>query len=114
MKRVGKALLMVVLLAVMACAFFAGSYISDQEHAENRAERCRRYLSFALDTVTDKGVTLEGASEAVASNIWVAHELCDDPELSAELSNMWNAVVYEDAPEDTLAAQLKDMMERCQ
>ena len=64
---------MVALLAVMACAFFAGGCISDQEHAENRSERCRRYLSFALDTLTDKGVTLKGASEAVASNIWVPH-----------------------------------------
>lgn len=115
MKRFTKGLLAAALLAVvMAGAFFAGGHMSDKEHAESRTERGRDELSSALDALTDKGLLLEGAPEAVASHLWAAHELCGDAGVSAELSDLWNAVVYEDAPEEVLISRLEDVMARYQ
>ena len=63
-------------------------------------------------------VSIDGAPEMIASNIWVAHEFCDSPEISAELSNLWNTIVYEKdellGQEDVLTAQLKNILEKCQ
>lgn len=118
MKRIGTVLVIVFLLAAIVVSFLVGDYMSDKEYIEDRLQRCSRYISFAIDTVEDKGLSVEGASEAIASNIWVAHELCDNLEISAELSNLWNTLVYdEDAfvgQEDALETQLKDILEKCQ
>ena len=64
--------------------------------------------------IEEKGLSVDGVVEAVASDIWVAHELCDDPEVSAELNNLWNTLVYDEdtyiGQEDVLAQQLKEIM----
>lgn len=118
MKKLGTVLAIVFFIAAVVLSFFVGVYMSDKEHMEDRVQHCGRYISFAIDTIEDKGLSVDGASEAIASNIWVAHELCDNPKISAELSNLWNSLVYdEDAyigQEDVLTAQLKDILKRCQ
>ncbi|MBQ8834190.1 MAG: hypothetical protein IJ001_04600 [Oscillospiraceae bacterium] len=118
MKRIWAILVILLFLAATALSFFVGDYMSDKQHMEDRLQRCGRYVSFAIDTIEDKGLSLEGALDAITSNIWVAHELCDDPELSAELSNLWNILVYEEGAyagqEDVLISQLKDILNRCQ
>lgn len=116
MKRTGTALVIVFLLAAIVLSFFAGDYMRSKAYKDDRAQRCGRYLSFAIDTLEDKGLFLDGTMEFIASNIWVAHELCDNPEISAELSSLWNTLVYEEdafaGQEEVLADQLKDILER--
>ena len=106
MKRIGTALTIVFIIAGFAISFFIGHYVSDKSHTESRAAQF------------DKCLSIDGAPEAIASNIWVAHEFCDSPEISAELSNLWNTIVYEKdvllGQEDVLTAQLKDILEKCQ
>lgn len=118
MKKSGTVLVIVFFIAGVVLSFFAGNYISNKENMEERTQICRKYISFAIDTVQDKGLALEGASEFIVSNLWVAHEYCDNPEISAELSNLWNTLVYEGnmyvAQEDKLAMQLEDILKRCQ
>lgn len=118
MKKLGKVLIIVFFVAGIVLSFLAGDYMSDKAHQKEQAEQFGKYISLAIDTVEDKGLSVAGASEAIASNIWVAHELCDNPEISAELSNLWNTLVYEEdtlvGQEDVLASQLKDILERCQ
>ena len=111
MKRIGTALTIVFIIAGFAISFFIGHYVSDKSHTESRAAQFDKYISRAIDTIKDKGLSIDGAPEAIASNIWVAHEFCDSPEISAELSNLWNTIVYE---KDVLTAQLKDILEKCQ
>lgn len=88
----------------------------DKAHKEEQAEQFDKYVSIAIDTFENKDLSVDGALEAIASNIWVAHELCDNPEISAELSNLWNSLVYEKdilvGQEAVLAVQLKDILER--
>ena len=118
MKRLGTALTIVFIIAGFAISFFIGHYVSDKSHTESRAAQFDKYISRAIDTIKDKGLSIDGAPEAIASNIWVAHEFCDSPEISAELSNLWNTIVYEKdvllGQEDVLTAQLKDILEKCQ
>ena len=108
----------VCLLAATALSFFIGNYMSDQEHLQDKAELGAKLISIAIDTVEDKGLSTEGAKEFVASNVWAAHELCDDPETSAELSDLWNTLVYDEdtyvGQEDTLVTQLKDILQQFQ
>ena len=118
MKKSGTVLTIMLFIVAVTIAYFAGDYMSDKAHKEAHAEQFGKYMSRAIDTVEDKGLSLEGASEAIASNVWVAHELCDNPEISAELSDLWNTLVYEEdtlaGQEDALASQLKDILERYQ
>lgn len=118
MKKSGTVLIIVLFIATVTLSFFVGDYMSDNEHTAKQAEQFGKYISLAIDTVEDKGLSIDGAAEAIASNIWVAHELCDNAEISAELSNLWNTLVYEEdiliGQEDVLAAQLKDILKRYQ
>lgn len=118
MKKLGAVLPIVLFIAAVTLSFFVGDYISDKAHNEAKAECVGKYISLAIDTVEAKGLSIDGASETIASNIWVAHELCDNAEISAELSNLWNTLIYdEDAfvdQEDALVTQLNDILERCQ
>ena len=101
MKKAGTVLVVVLFIAGGVLSFFAGNYMSKRENGEKRVQDCRKYILLAVDTVQEKGLALEGASETVVSNLWAAHAFCDDPELSAELSSLWNTLVYEG---DTYAA----------
>ena len=118
MKKLEAGLITVLFIAAVVLSFLAGGSMRDKEHREERAASFDKYISAAIDTVEDKGIFLEGAADATASSLWVAHELCDDPEISAELSNLWNTLVYEKeifaGREAVLAAQLKGILERCQ
>lgn len=118
MKKIGIALAIMFFIAGVVLSFFAGNYMSNKENMKERTQICRKYISFAIDTVQEKGLALEGASESIVSNLWMAHEFCDNPEISAELSNLWNTLVYEedtyDTQEDKLATQLENILKRCQ
>lgn len=118
MKKLEVGLITVLFIAAVVLSFLAGGSMRGKEYRKERAASFDKYISAAIDTVEGKGVFLEGAAEAIASNLWVAHELCDDPEISAELSNLWNTLVYEKevfaGREDVVAAQLKGILEKCQ
>ena len=116
MKKLGALLTIVLFVAAVTLSFFAGDLMRDKAHKEEQAEQFDKYVSIAIDTFENKDLSVDGALEAIASNIWVAHELCDNPEISAELSNFWNSLVYEKdilvGQEAVLAVQLKDILER--
>ena len=115
MKKLGVLWLVILLLAAAAAAFFAGNYFSSKKYTEDTEHRFEKYISFAIDTAENKGLLVDGAAEYVASSLWVAHELCDDPQISAELSNLWNELVYEEkyaGQEDLLIDQLEDILNR--
>ena len=105
----------VLFIIAIALSFFAGNYMSDQAHREVREAHFHKYISVAINTAEGKGLSTDGAFETIASNIWAAHELCGSPEISAELSNLWNTLVYDKGTligqEDALVSQLKTILE---
>ena len=84
MKKFSTVLIIVLFVAGVVLAFFAGDYMSNKAHMENRAEEFNKYISLAIDTVEDKGLAIEGATETIASNIWVAHAVPSSKMLRAE------------------------------
>ena len=118
MKRITTILIFVFFIAAVTLSFFAGNYMNDKEHIEDKAQRCNRLISFAITTIENKGFSTEGALETTISNIYAAHELCDNPEISAELNDLWNDLIYHSdsyiGKEDELTAKLKNIMEDCQ
>ena len=117
MKKTGTVLVIILVVVIIVLSFFAGDYLSDKKHTEDMAQRFNKSVSVAIDRVEKKGLDTEGVAEAVASDLWVAHELCEDPEISAELSNLWNELVYDEmylGREEVLTAKLKDILQRYQ
>lgn len=116
MKKAGIVFAAVLVVLGLVLAFFAGKYISSEAQTEQHAEAFDHYISVAIETAEQKGLGISGAAEFVASNLWTAHELCDSPEISAELSGLWNSLVYEKdrfaGQEDVLIAQLKSMLKQ--
>lgn len=114
MKKIIRVLFVLIPLAALMAGVFIGNYERDKEYEKQREQRCVRLVSFAVDAVEKKGLSIEGASEFVASNIWAAHELCDDPKVSAKLNDLWNTLVFEkDAyigQEEILIKELNDII----
>ena len=61
MKRIGTALTIVFIIAGFAISFFIGHYVSDKSHTESRAAQFDKYISRAIDTIKDKGLSIDGA-----------------------------------------------------
>ena len=117
MKKCGVFTIVVVFLVTAALSCYAGAYMRDKTHEEYRKERFESYISFAISEIEEKdALSIDGGVESVCSSIWVAHELCDDPGLSAELNDLWYTLVYDEdayaSQPDALAAKLKDILER--
>lgn len=114
MKKKSIVLVLILVLISAGVSYYVGNYVSDKEYSKSRLQRCEKNISFAIEKIEEKGLSEDGVLEAVASDIWVAHELCDNPEVSAELNNLWNALVYDEdtyvEQEDVLAQQLKDLL----
>ena len=53
--------------------------MSNKSHMKSRAEQFNKYISLAIDIAEDKGLSVDGVSEFIDSNLWVAHEFCDNP-----------------------------------
>ena len=118
MKKRKMILILILVLVTAGVSYCAGTYVRDKEYSESRSQRCAKNISFAIEKIEEKGLSVDGVVEAVASDIWVAHELCDDSEVSAELNNLWNTLVYDEdtyiEQEDVLAQQLKDLLTKYQ
>ena len=117
MKKFGIILIaLAVLIAVATLSFYAGAHMRDEPLSQRNAERFESIISFAIWEAETKGLSVDGAVESIASSIWVAHELCDDPDLSVELNDLWYTLVYEEetfaGQEEVLTAKLRDILER--
>lgn len=91
-----KGILIAAFLAVICTSFFAGKYYSEQNHLQDRAQRCSTMLVFAVDKLEDLQLQYDADSmEALISNIYAAYEFCDSGELSVALHDLWNALIID-------------------
>ena len=89
-----KGFLILAFLAVICVSFWAGNDYSNQNHLQDRAQRCSAMLVFAVDKLEDLQLQYDADSmEALISNIYAASEFCDTGELSAALHDLWNALI---------------------
>ena len=59
MKKFSTVFIIVLFVAGVVLAFFAGDYMSNKAHMENRAEEFNKYISLAIDTVGDKPMRIK-------------------------------------------------------
>ena len=118
MKKTAKLLLAVFVILSVAVSFYAGQSMARWEFEESRQQRCGRLILFAIDKAENHDLTESGVAEALISNLYGAHEFCDDPELSAQLNDLWNSLIYRreefTGKEAALAAQLRDILTKLQ
>ncbi len=116
MKWAGKLLLAALALAALAGAFYAGRYTGAQEQTAKENARCRQYILFAMDKAQNKDLSDDMVMEALISNVYAAHELCQDVEISAELNDLWNTLMLrgEEVPghEEALVQHLQGLLQR--
>ena len=111
MKKGGKMLMAAAFLAAAGVSFWAGGALKVREYENVRAQRCRTILSFAVEKAESGELSEPDAAEALASNVYAASQICGDPDLSAQLHDLWNSLIFEGdsyaGREDELAARLK-------
>lgn len=118
MKKITKTAIVVVFIIAIGVSFFAGSYIKEQEQIDSRLQRCHTLITFAIDKVENQDISDQDVMEALISNVYAAYEFCDKPDLSEQLHNLWNTLVFEDdryiGKEDVLITQLREIAEMTQ
>ena len=117
-KNIMRIVLFVSVVIAIGVSFFVGKYVREKEYMESREQRCQRLIVFAIDKVENWDLTEDGVLEAFISDIYAAHEFCDNPELAAQLNDLWNSLIYrkEDyiGEEEELEVQLRNILEKMQ
>lgn len=115
MKRITKIFILMTFIIAIGGSFLAGSYIKEKEHIDSRVQRCNRLISFAIDKVENRDLSDNGVMEALISDIYAAHEFCNNPDLSAQLNDLWNSLICKGdsyiGREDELVTQLRNIAE---
>ncbi len=114
--KTSKKLFMSITISILVIAsFFAGSYIKEQEYSNSRIQRCSTLVSFAIDKAENGTLSDQSTMRALISNIYAAHQFCDNPGLAAQLHDLWNYLIFEsdsyvDA-EDIVLHELRDILQ---
>lgn len=86
-------LISVIVCLLLIASFFLGSHMNEQKQLDARIQRCRTFISFALDKAENEDFTDQSAIKALASNIYAAYQYCDDVKEAELLHDLWNYVV---------------------
>lgn len=86
-------LISVIVCLLLVASFFAGSYVREQKQLDARIQRCRTFISFAVDKAENEDFADQSVTRALASNIYAAYQYCDDIKEAALLHDLWNYVL---------------------
>ena len=115
MQNIKRGIIGAAIAAAIAISFFAGSCITKQEQAKNRLGRCDTLILSAIDKAENGSLSDPGVAKALISNVYAACLFCDDPDLSAQLHDLWNTLIFEGdgliGNEDSLADELRGILE---
>ncbi len=102
-----------VFVTAVVLSFFGGQYTAQQQFRQHRSERCKTLISFAINKAENKDLSEDVVLDALISNLYAAHEFCDDPYVSAHLNDLWNTLVVDESQlvqdPDMLADQLREL-----
>lgn len=115
MKKTTKVVVAVAFLVAIGVSFFAGSHMKQQEYFNDRLQHCHSLISLAVDKVENEDISDQDVLEALISNVYAAYEFCDKSDLSEQLHDLWNTLIFDSdsyiGKEDMLVTQLKDIAE---
>lgn len=113
MKRITKAGIAAAFILAMIISFFAGNYLKEREYADKRVQYCNTLLSFAVDKAENEDLSDQNVMKALISNVYAAYGYCDKPDLSSQLHDLWNMLIFEGdsyiGREEELVTQLKNI-----
>ena len=59
-----KILICLIVIALLTASFFAGGYVKEQKHIENRLQRCCTLISFAIDKAENESLSDQSTESA--------------------------------------------------
>ena len=83
-----------VSVMLIVAAFFIGSRVNERQNAVKRRDRCAALISFAIAKAERGDISNRDIMEALISNVYAAREYCGDPELAAQLHDIWNTLIF--------------------
>lgn len=86
-------LISVIICLLLVASFFVGSHVREQKLLDARIQRCRTFISFAIDKAEKEDFADQSAMKALASNIYAAYQYCDDVKEAELLHDLWNYVL---------------------
>ena len=105
-----KILICLIVIALLTASFFAGGYVKEQKHIENRLQRCCTLISFAIDKAENESLSDQSTMNALTSNVYAAYEFCDDTISAKQLHDLWNYLLHTtDNEEDVKFVTLQEL-----
>ena len=77
-------------VALLLISFVTGSYVREQKQNNERTQRCRTLISFAIDKAENENINDQSVRVALASNIYAAYQYCDDAATAEQIHELWN------------------------
>ena len=118
MKNKNNGLFIIILIFAIVASYFAGSYTAEQKYKQMREQRCDMMISFAISKLEKDALTDQDTIEALASNIYAAYQFCDDSNLTGQLHDIWNTLMFRESEyvgrEDVLVEWLNNVAEGLQ
>ena len=96
MKKRMKIIAAVVLaLAMLGAAFWAGGYIENQKNQATQVQNCLRLISFAKGTVENEDLSYDFSMKDLSSQVYGAWCFCDkeNSTASGRLYDLWNSLM---------------------
>ncbi|MCR4722462.1 MAG: hypothetical protein K5629_01635 [Eubacteriales bacterium] len=84
----------IVCLLLIVASFFLGSHIRELKQLESRKQRCRTFISFAINKAENEDFADQSSMKALASNIYAACQYSDDVTEADLLHYLWNFVLF--------------------
>ena len=88
-------MILIAFIASLLIAFYAGGALKEKQYKEERLQRCKTLISFAMDKAENEDLSESGVFEALVSNLYAAYESCDSLALSSQLHDLWNTLTTE-------------------
>ena len=90
MKMNRKAFFSVILIISIVASFLVGKYVTQAENTDARKARCCTLIVFAIDKAENGDLADQGTMDALISNVYAAHQFCDDSKVANKLHDLWN------------------------
>ena len=86
-------LISVIVCLLLVASFFVGGHVKEQKQLSDRIQRCRTFISFAIDKAEKEDLADQSVIRALASNIYAAYQYCDGVKEAGLLHDLWNYVL---------------------
>lgn len=118
MKKISKLVVCTVFIAAITASFAVGGYVKEREYTDGRMRRCNTLISFAIAKAENEDLSNQDVRKALISDVYAAYEFCDKLNLSEQLHDLWNTLIFDGdsyiGKEDMLVTELRNISDMIQ